>query len=397
MASEKKANSTFCILPWRHLHMGPQGLSSLCCDANEYLFNFGYLDDSNILSGFTSEKMKVARNKMLAGEKIEACSRCYINEEAGIKSARQFYNEKFQKATDEVLRLNSVESNEIISLDLRFDKTCNFMCRTCNPDYSSSIENEQLRLNLIKKKPKPQPPSLKKIISDIDIKKVQRIYFAGGEPLLSVDHYWFLKELVRLNKTDIELVYTTNFSRVKKNEYEIFDLWNQFKSVVVGVSLDAIGARAEYMRKGTDWNQIENDIVLFQRKCPSVYIFASCTISVFNVLSLPDFYSYLVKKSLITKNALHLHMVYEPFEHNINNLGNHFREEAKASLLKLKSLLDKDSRRLHSDIDGIIQYLSGPSGKDLRSDFFNKNSVTDSYRNESLFEIFPELKVLNQA
>lgn len=377
--------------------MSPQGLSSLCCEANEYAFNFGYLNDTNILSGFQSEKMKEARKKLLAGEKIDACARCYINEDAGIKSSRQFYNEKLQEEVDEVVNLNSVESDKIVSLDLRFDKTCNFSCRTCHPDYSSTIENEQVRLNLISKKEKPPTPSLKKIVAELDIQKVKRIYFAGGEPLMSVDHYWFLKELIRLNKTDIELAYTTNFSRVKKNDYEIFDLWNHFKRVVVGVSIDAFGPRAEYMRKGTTWDQMQSDLKLIQTKCPNVYVFASCTISVYNVLHLPDLYQHLDKNSLIPENNLHLHMVYDPPELSINNLGDTFRSEAQKSLQHLKTLLVANNVRLHSDVDGILKFLNSDNRKDLRADFFKKNLAVDGYRNESLFSVFPELKILEQA
>ena len=39
----------------------------------------------------------------------------------------------------------------------------------------------------------------------------------------------------------------------------MLDYWSLFDNVSVGASLDAMGPLGEYMRKGTDWAQVERN------------------------------------------------------------------------------------------------------------------------------------------
>ena len=69
------------------------------------------------------------------------------------------------------------------------------------------------------------------------------------------EHYIILEELIKRNKTDVRIIYNTNFSRTAYKKTDAIDMWKHFKNVSVGASLDAMGARAELMRKGTVWKQ----------------------------------------------------------------------------------------------------------------------------------------------
>jgi hypothetical protein len=80
---------------------------------------------------------------------------------------------------------------------------------------------------------------------------LEQIYFAGGEPLIMEEHYNVLKELVRLKRFDVRLQYNTNFSRLNLKDENVLDYWKLFNNVSIGASLDAMGPRAEYIRKGT--------------------------------------------------------------------------------------------------------------------------------------------------
>ena len=43
---------------------------------------------------------------------------------------------------------------------------------------------------------------------------VDEIYFAGGEPLVMPEHYQILDKLLELGRTDVNIRYSTNFSKM---------------------------------------------------------------------------------------------------------------------------------------------------------------------------------------
>ena len=75
MAEKSK---TFCILPWVHLHSWAGGEVYTCCLSNiEPEHRIGNLQDTSLQDLYNSDKMKEIRVKMLAGEQVESCTRCY--------------------------------------------------------------------------------------------------------------------------------------------------------------------------------------------------------------------------------------------------------------------------------------------------------------------------------
>ena len=57
---------------------------------------------------------------------------------------------------------------------------------------------------------------------------------------------------------------------------------NEFKDVSVGASLDAMGPRAELMRNGTVWADVERNREDMLKKCPHVDFYISPTVGIFN-------------------------------------------------------------------------------------------------------------------
>ncbi len=384
---EKK--STFCVLPWIHLHVGTQGLQSLCCDANEFVQNFGPINKNNPIDVFNSEAYLNIKQKMLAGEKVTTCERCYLNEASGLQSSRQFYNKTFKTEHDEILSNRRLTTTDLVSIDFRGDNTCNFRCRSCNPFYSSTLAAEGLFLEEFNFKKIENKISIKEIYDQLSFKKVKRIYFAGGEPLLAKDHIWFLKKLIQDGLQNIELVYTTNGSCFYRNNFEIIECWKLFKKIVVGVSIDSWAERADYIRKGGVWSEIEMGLKYLNSNLKNAYIFASCTVSVFNVLTLTELHTYLTKNNLISKNNFHFHMVYDPEIYCISYLGEELRSAAIVEILKLQSLFS--NQKIISDLNGIIQFLKTPTAKNLIPEFIKKTNYIDEKRNERFKDFFSEL------
>ena len=65
-------NGVFCLAPWVHLYVGPNGSSYPCCnvDIADDETSFGNID--NLLH----EKIEKVKRKMINGEKINACQNC---------------------------------------------------------------------------------------------------------------------------------------------------------------------------------------------------------------------------------------------------------------------------------------------------------------------------------
>lgn len=233
------------------------------------------------------------------------------------------------------------------------------------------------------------------LFDHVDFSKVRRLYFAGGEPLIAQDHYRFLKRLIDEGLTDLELSYTTNFSRVAHKDYEIFELWSRFPRLILGISVDSWGERAEYIRSGQNWKQTEIDLRKVRERLPHAVLVPSCTVSSFNLLTLPDFIERLHGQGLLLRSEFHLHLVFNPREFRIDCMGPEFQKRGLVILDDyLKFLAQHEEKILHEKVSGIRSFLVQNLSEDLRSKLLNDSQAKDSIRNTSIKKTFPELHFL---
>ena len=85
-------SKTFCIKPWVHMATYTTGEALMCCVAKEAA---GNLNKDTIQDIWNSDHYKQARLKMLKGEKVSACTKCYDEEDSGIHSHRLIQNPIF--------------------------------------------------------------------------------------------------------------------------------------------------------------------------------------------------------------------------------------------------------------------------------------------------------------
>ena len=114
------------------------------------------------------------------------------------------------------------------------------------------------------------------------IPHLDQIYFAGGEPLIMEEHYRLLNELVKREMFHVRLIYNTNFSKLGYKDQDVLELWKKFHSVSIGASLDGCGPRAEYIRKGQDWEETVENRRRMMAVCPNVDFYVSSTVSIYN-------------------------------------------------------------------------------------------------------------------
>jgi hypothetical protein len=229
------------------------------------------------------------------------------------------------------------------------------------------------------------------LIEHIDY--VEQIYFAGGEPLLMEEHYLILEELVKRNRTDVRLIYNTNFTHVKLKDKSVFEYWKLFDSVAIGASLDGSGKHAEYLRKGTVWDQVEQNRIDMMRICPQVDFYLSPTLSIFNAIHLPDFHRDWVEKGFIQPKDLNINILQDPVHYRIDVLPPKYKEKVKEKFEEhLEWLRPHDSlNRATIGFDSAINFMLATDNSHLLEKFWIKTNQLDNIRSEDILSVIPEL------
>ena len=137
---------------------------------------------------------------------------------------------------------------------------------------------------------------------------IEEVYFAGGEALITPQHYEILDYWISKGHTDVKLRYTTNFSNLKYKSKSIIDYWKKFKDVRIAASLDTFGERAEYSRKGTEWDKIISNRNIMLKECPDVYFEITPTVSIFSIHSLFEFHKSWVEQGLLDINNIRVNV-----------------------------------------------------------------------------------------
>jgi len=401
-----RISDSFCILPWIHLHVWPNGNVFPCC-ISDSAFPIGNLKNNTLREIWNSDDLKSLRKDMLGNRKSILCKRCTMQEDMGSNSTRLFSNVRWQHLIDKAIETTDIYGHnddfKLLYWDFRFSNICNFKCRMCGPELSSGWYDDQIKMWGSSTTPKAlihvNDYSLEDTFNYVDefIGDVEEIYFAGGEPLLMDEHYLILEKLIAVGNTKCKIKYNTNFSKLKLKNWNVIDLWNQFPkgNVEVYASLDAIGTIAEYVRKGTNWEVIEENIKIAHENGINIYI--SSTISLLTIFEFPKFIDRMLELGVSIDRFLMHNVLTFPDVYNINILPDDIKE-------KLINILDEHSNSITDQyIKSIItknydifkKYLYMETERDInkiRLDFKHYTNIKDKHRNESFVKLYPYYK-----
>jgi hypothetical protein len=298
-------NKVFCMAPWTHTYISPQSERRLCCASREeHSFQKQYIDSSNderygktkdsetsvdkykplsLKEHWNSPYMRDIRVKLMRGEEIPQCDVCNKNLLMEGHSYRGWFTgtlfkHKIQEAFDKTDD-TGYTTMEPISFDYRFSNLCNFKCRMCGEQLSSTWETEKKLHNMWT--PKNQPfmvPEIKNAMEKFQTEVVEpefrdavsrgiveEMYWVGGEPLMYDVHWWTLEEMLRNGSAkNCYLRYNSNLSRVQFGTKNLYDYLPHFKDWMMCASIDGTGDIVEYIRTGIKWDKwLEN----FKRGC----------------------------------------------------------------------------------------------------------------------------------
>ena len=398
----------FCILPWVHMHGYPDGRAYPCCDS-DYDHPVGNFNQQSIAEVWNGEPMKEVRRNMLNKTNCVQCKNCYEKEEAGIHSMRNSFNKHFGHNIREVLEGTHEDGTaDVFKLryyDIRFSNLCNMKCRSCGDTFSSLWAEENKKR--FEWEAGTNPALASKVIFsgrtetdmleqlDEHIPNIEQIYFAGGEPLIMPEHYKIINTLIEQERFNVRITYNTNFLKLEYGKNNILEDWKKFESVSVGASLDVDGARGEYMRKGTKWNNIVENRKHMLDVCPNVDFYISSTVSLFNILTVCDFHRSWTEQGLITAADFHVNPLHGPEDRRVDVLPQELKDKAREIINNHITWISSQGKNAHDrcvpEYLGLIKLMDGDDKTHLIPEFFRINDPLDAYRKEKFDEVFPEL------
>jgi organic radical activating enzyme len=431
--------NTFCPIPWIFQAARTNGDLRVCCQANVTrnkgvirkedgtAYNAGKDDLQEARNG---ELMRNIRINMLNGVWSEECGRCKKEEETGLTSRRSYENIQWKFDIDDAIEQTSADgtidtdNTPVMYYDLRFGNFCNLKCRMCGPSDSNAWYKDWIELtgsNVFK------DTSGDVTINDINGKlltnhfdwpnnekfweqleknahNIKHVYFAGGEPMLIERHYDFLERCIERDVAkDITIEYNTNLSTLPPR---VSKLWEHFKTVKVGASIDGMDSMLEYQRHPAKWDKTYKNLKTLDNMPDNIHSWLAFTVTAYNIFHMPDFMKWKLETSGFKKinntrrrPLVTHHVAHNPEHLNIRVLPPELKELATQKFDKFVEWVEENNYPSYvvtaaKDIrNGVCGYMNSESYHNKWwSEFVTYTNSLDKIRNESLVDIEPIFK-----
>lgn len=253
-----------CILPWINFSTTTFGRPRVCgySDDNTLKKVDVKLKNSTVSAEWNNEYFKEIRKDFLAGNWPENCKRCeYVERLKGISKRQDengFWYDQYKHLIDQTNEDGSVTYSPP-HIDVRTGIICNLKCIHCGTGASSKWKEDKLLLNKYSNTGDYAIDN-KWIENDTDFwnhlrknwHQTNRYNFLGGESFANKRHNEFLKDLSETEYAkEVYLSYVTNGTLINKSRLEQL---SKFKSVVLRLSVDALGRAGEYFRFPIKWD-----------------------------------------------------------------------------------------------------------------------------------------------
>lgn len=413
----KAKSKSFCVQPWLHSYVNSNGAYQVCCTADEYHsgipdkngVDYNIKNRPDIDEVMNSEFMKKLRKEMMSGEWNRICTRCFETEEHGGVSRRMLENAQHSEKISGLIEKTKDDGEielELKSLDYRLGNFCNLQCRMCGPfstgnwikDWNEvmpsqihlSNEQKEYYLNFDWVEQELLIDEFREKVKGID-----QIHFAGGEPLLAPQMSKILRECINLGLAkNISVSYNTNITVLPK---EVLKLWKEFKEIKLLCSVDGFNEVNEYIRFPSKWKTIDTNLHFLDEHADEFHIteiLLSCTVQIYNVLSLGELYSYLrqFKKIVPALNLINLNF---PEYMSTKVLPDEAKLEASKRLNtiaeELKNRIPQNYTYLLENIFQVINFMNAEDHTTQLMKFKTVNTKIDKLKKFKLSESLPDL------
>jgi hypothetical protein len=153
-----------------------------------------------------------------------------------------------------------------------------------------------------------------------------------------------------------------------------------------------MGSRAEYIRKGTKWDQIERNREDMLKQCPNTDFYVSSTVSIYNALHISDFHRIWASKGYLKPQDWNINILQGPERDRIDVLPKEYKEQITTKVTEhINWLRPQDHlQRATTGYEGMLKFMNAQDNSHLLQEFFRVNDVHDRYRNEYFETTFPE-------
>lgn len=380
------SNNEICSVPWTHMDINlSTGRVIPCC---KYRGSMGTVD--NFVKIWSGDEMKKLRQNFLHGEgvKLYECSKC--DSDSNVHSLMRVKNQH-------ALALNLLDNIDVdnptlpTSATISLNNICNLTCRMCSPMFSSKLAE------LVKKSPIIESmliyEKLNKFSFDMlgdSMSELRFVSFMGGEPLFNKDFVNIIRNLKQQAKRLKVIVFSTNMTVLN---IPVFDELKDISHPVLLVSLDGPKNINNYIRAGSDYDSIVNNIKYVAKNYPNVQWTISCTTSALNVGYLPEYIEsihHLENDTGIKLEKIGNSLVYDPHPLHPASLPDHVKE------LYRKKLLNFDSTKCtipssQSIIDSGLYMLDlPPEGDQTPENFYKFITEYDRILGTDYKTLYPE-------
>ena len=259
---------------------------------------------------------KADRAQMQQGERPPGCEYCWKIEDMGRDAVSdRVYKSKIYpiEALNDAYNTPAGHDVDLRTLEIAFDRTCQFACSYCNPAFSSTWVNDIKRngpyINLVSDgrnhfththessqlyrygETNPYVEAFFKWWESSLHRTLQELRITGGEPLMSA-HTWQLIDWFKKNKgvSNTRLAINSNLG----TDVDTSRLLESIEGVAVEIytSMEATGAQAEYIRDGLVYQDWKHNVERLLAAGVTVHFMA--TINALCLESLTDHLNYLL-------------------------------------------------------------------------------------------------------
>jgi len=394
-------HNKLCVLPWVHMHPFPDGNVSLCCFADHY--PVGNVANQTIADIANSPTMSEIRKQMLTGEHgsevKDACKECWAKEDVGVTSGRMWFNDFYgDDRIEEIIKNTNPDGTlttkfKLLNMSTRVSNLCNYSCRSCSHERSSVIAQERGHVKFVKSIMDVQPNYMNDILPYMA--DVETAVFLGGESILIEEHDAMLEEMIKHGRQDkVKIMYYCNMSKLQHKGRSLIEYSKIFKDFTVIPSIDAMGKRLELLRNGSEWDTVLANLIKLRDNNVQTKIWV--TVGNMNAHHMPDLFQYLIENNFISGSNFEFSILNEPTWMNPRLMPESLKQEITVryqNFINHINISDYDINKklIEERFTKFIDFINSGESKDTIDNFLRKHKELDEKRNQSLFEVYPEL------
>ena len=428
-------SKSFCAAKWYNatIWLG-SGMTTSCHHPLPHKVSIAEVEQ-NPKTLHNTERKKMEREMMQQGERPDGCEYCWKIEDMGrdavsdrVYKTKIYYEEELERA----FTTPYSEDIDLKTLEIAFDRTCQFACSYCNPAFSSTWVNDIKKhggyTNLVSDgrnhfththdssqlyrfgDTNPYVEAFYQWWESDLHRTLEELRITGGEPLMSGET-WRLLDWFKNNKGKSKTRLAINSNLGAQVDLDRLLASIEGLEVDLYTSNESVGAQAEYIRDGLDYQAWQDNMLTLAQSKKLRGLHVMCTVNALCLDTLPEFLTWIMEtKSKFGRDYPNftLNILRFPSFQSALVLPDELRMQYKEQLERWLTIYQyhtfmHEHERNH--VQRLIDYLDVVKTPHreafempkLHNDFREFYQQYDVRRNKDLITAFPALKTWYQS